>query len=121
MEGVAMSLLDCKKYLQDKGITVGETAYIIGGGAKSRVWRSIVADVTGLTLVSTKVNDSSFGSAMCAGIQAGFFSDYDNAIKTCSIKTDITLPNKENFEKYGKIFAKYKKISNFLVELANER
>lgn len=120
MEGVAMSLLDCKKYLQEKGIAVGDTAFIIGGGAKSKVWKSIVSDVTGLKLISTKVNDSSFGSAMCAGIYAGFFSDYDNAINTCSIKTDITVPNQENFEKYQKIFNKYKKISNFLVELANE-
>ncbi len=120
MEGVAMSLLDCKKYLQDKGIDVGDTAFVIGGGAKSKVWRSIVSDVTGLTLVSTKVNDSSFGSAMCAGIYAGFFRDFDDAIKTCIIKTDITYPNSENTKKYEKVFAKYKKISKFLVELANE-
>ncbi len=121
MEGVAMSLLDCKTYLINNGIAVGKAAYIIGGGAKSKVWKSIVADVTGLTLVSTEVSDSSFGSAMCAGIYAGFFSDYDNAIKICSIKTDITEPNKENNIKYSKIFDRYKKISNFLVELANEK
>ncbi|MBE5740845.1 MAG: hypothetical protein E7349_08385, partial [Clostridiales bacterium] len=34
MEGVAMSLLDCKSYLQEKGVKIGQSAYVIGGGAK---------------------------------------------------------------------------------------
>ena len=121
MEGVAMSLLDCKKYLEDKGVTVGNFAYIIGGGAKSRVWRQIVADTLGLTLVQTENNDSSFGSAMCAGISAGFFADFDEASKTCQKVIGETKPIPENTEKYAKIFAKYKKISKFLTELSDER
>jgi ribulose kinase len=79
MEGVAMSLLDCITYLKEKGVKAGDSAYIIGGGAKSKVWRQIVADALNLTLVQTENNDSSFGSAMCAGISAGFFADFDEA------------------------------------------
>lgn len=120
MEGVAMSLLDCKKYLEEKNINIGDYAYIIGGGAKSRNWRQIVADVLNLTLIRTENNDSSFGSAMCAGIYAGFFRDYDDAIYTCQKVIGETKPIPENVEKYKKIFKKYKKISSFLVELSNE-
>ena len=121
MEGVAMSLLDCKKYLEDKGVTVGNFAYIIGGGAKSRVWRQIVADTLGLTLVQTENNDSSFGSAMCAGISAGFFASFDEASKTCQKVIGETKPIAKNTEKYAKIFAKYQKISQFLTELSDEK
>lgn len=121
MEGVAMSLLDCITYLKDKGLKIGDTAYVIGGGAKSEVWRQIVADVLDLTLVSTENNDSSFGSAMCAGICAGFFKDFDHASKVCQKIVSKTCPIKENTEKYKKQFAKYKKISNFLMELSNEQ
>ena len=121
MEGVALSLLDCKKYLEKKGINIGKTAYIIGGGAKSKVWRQIVADALDLTLVTTENNDSSFGSAMCAGIYAGFFKDFDEASKVCQKITGETKPTLEGKEKYQKIFDKYKKISKFLVELSNER
>lgn len=121
MEGVAMSLLDCKTYLEEKGVAIGKSAYIIGGGAKSRVWRQIVADALGLTLIQTENNDSSFGSAMCAGIYAGFFKDFDDASKTCQKIVGKTEPIKENTEKYAKIFAKYKKISAFLTELADEK
>ena len=121
MEGVAMSLLDCKTYLEEKGISIGDFAYVIGGGAKSKVWRQIVADALGLTLVQTKNNDSSFGSAMCAGIYAGFFKDFDEASKICQKVVGKTKPIFENMEKYQKIFKKYKKVSKFLTELADEK
>ncbi len=121
MEGVALSLLDCKKYLEEKGVKTGKAAYVIGGGAKSKVWRQIVADALNLTLIQTENNDSSFGSAMCAGIAAGFFADFDDASKTCQKVIAKTEPILENTEKYAKIFAKYKKISKFLVELSDEK
>ena len=100
---------------------IGNRAYIIGGGAKSRVWRQIVADALDLTLIQTKNNDSSFGSAMCAGIYAGFFADFDEASKKCQRITGETKPVAENRRKYEKIFARYKKIGDFLAELSNER
>ncbi len=121
MEGVAMSLLDCKRYLQEKGVQIGARAYVIGGGAKSKVWRQIVADALDLTLVQTETNDSSFGAAMCAGIYAGFFKDYDGASKACRKEIGETKPILENTENYAKIFAKYQKISRFLTELADEK
>ena len=121
MEGVAMSLLDCKTYLEEKNVKIGSSAYVIGGGAKSKVWRQIVADALNLTLVQTENNDSSFGSAMCAGIAVGFFKDFDDAIKTCQRIVGRTEPIRENTERYATIFKKYKKISRFLTELTNEK
>lgn len=121
MEGVAMSLLDCKTYLEEHGVKIGSKAYIIGGGAKSKVWRQIVADTLNLTLVQTENNDSSFGSAMCAGISAGFFKDFIAASQKCQKIIGETKPIPENTEKYAKIFEKYKKISTFLTELADEK
>ncbi len=121
MEGVAMSLLDCITYLKGKGLKIGDTAYVIGGGAKSEVWRQIVADALNLTLICTENNDSSFGSAMCAGISAGFFKSFESASNTCKVVLSNTQPIKENTLKYEKIFKKYKKISKFLVDMANEQ
>ena len=121
MEGVALSLLDGISYLKNKGVTLGDSAYIIGGGAKSKVWRQIVADTLDLKLIQTENNDSSFGSAMCAGIAVGFFKDFDEASKTCQTIIGETKPIAENTAKYAKIFAKYKKISTFLTELSDEK
>ncbi|MBO5946228.1 MAG: hypothetical protein J6Q69_06430 [Clostridia bacterium] len=121
MEGVAMSLLDSVNYLKSHGVKIGDTAYVIGGGAKSELWRSIVSDALGLTLISTENNDSSFGAAMCAGISAGFFEDFDSASKICRKVVGVTKPNAENREKYLSLYEKYKKISNFLNEMFNEK
>ena len=82
---------------------------------------AIVADALNLTLVQTENNDSSFGSAMCAGISAGFFTDFDGASKACQKVVGETKPIPENTAKYAKIFEKYKKISAFLVELSHEK
>lgn len=121
MEGVAMSLLDCKMYLEAKGVSLGQSAYIIGGGAKSRVWRQIVADSLNLTLVQTETNDSSFGATMCAGISAGFFKDFDEASKICQRIVGETKPIAENVQKYVKAYKKYKMISKFLEKLADKK
>ncbi len=120
MEGVAMSLLDCRNYLESKGVYISNSAYAIGGGAKSELWRQIVADALNITLITTENNDSSFGSAMCAGIFGGAFKDFDDAISKCQIITGKTEPIKENTLKYQKLYTRYKKISQFLVELSNE-
>lgn len=121
MEGVAMSLLDSKTYLESHGVKPGESAYVIGGGAKSKVWRSIVSDALNLTLISTENNDSSFGSAMCAGIYAGIFENYDDAVRKCQKVVGVTVPNPENTKKYSQLYDKYKKISCFLNEMFNEK
>ena len=118
-EGVAMSLLDCKIYLEQTGYSVPDTAFIIGGGGKSKIWRQVVSDALGVTLILTENNDSSFGSAMLAGVKAGFFKDMDDAIKTCSVVINKTTPNNENIRKYQEIFTKYKKIQKALEQIYN--
>ncbi len=118
MEGVAMSLIDCKKHLIKNGVKM-QTAFAIGGGSTSKEWRQIVSDALNIKLVTTENNDSSFGSAMCAGIASGIFKDYSDAIKTCSEIVSETTPNCENTEKYEKIFERYKKIQKALEEIYN--
>ena len=119
LEGVAMSMLDCKNYLIQKGYELPSTAYIIGGGAKSELWRGIVSDALGLTLITTENNDSSFGSAMLAGVSVGFFTDLDDALNKCSKIKTTTTPNLENTAKYNKLFDNYKKIQKSLESIYN--
>lgn len=118
MEGVALSMKDCKDYLDGLGVKI-ESAFIIGGGAKSDVWSEMIADALQIKLVKTENNDSSFGSAMLAGIAAGFFKDPEEAIEKCSVVTGEILPDKERGEEYAKLFIRYKKIQKALEEIYN--
>jgi len=63
MEGVAMAFADCVRALQRAGTGI-EAAYAVGGGARSDQWLSIMAAVTGLTLL--KPEDGDFGAAFGA-------------------------------------------------------
>ena len=120
LEGVAMSLLDCKNTLEEIGIPHDDTAVIIGGGAKSPLWRQIVADVLGITLVQKRCSDSSFGSAMLAGIASGIFTDFKTAVSTCNKTVSETVPDMKNYEKYKLIFKKYKQVHDVLAPIYHQ-
>ena len=117
LEGVAMSMLDCKKALEAIGVEHSGTAMIIGGGASSPLWRQIVADALGFKLVRNEYNDSSFGTAMLAGVAAGVFPDFKSALAKCNKQKDITLPNPENLEKYAALHARYKAVHDALAPI----
>ena len=121
LEGVAMSLLDSKRYLDSLGIEYDSVATAIGGGTKGKLWRQITADVLGITLKTTESSDSSLGSAMLAGIATGVFKNSEEAVKMCVKQKDITYPNPENTAKYAEIFEEYKKLHDALAPIYNAR
>lgn len=121
LEGVCYSLLDAKKALDEIGIKYQNKATLIGGGAKGALWRQITADVLGITLQTTENNDSSFGSAMLAGIAVGVFADAKDAVQKCVKPLSVVVPNPENTEKYQKVFEEYKKIHDALAPIYDAR
>ena len=121
LEGVAYSLLDSKGYLDSLGIPYNTVATAIGGGTKGKLWRQMIADALGIALKTTESSDSSFGSAMLAGIAMGIFKDAVDAVEKCVKQVDITYPNPENTLKYEKVFKEYKKIHDALAPIYNER
>lgn len=120
LEGVAFSLLDCMLALEQIGIFHETEAAIIGGGAVSPLWRKIVADVLGTTLNVKENSDSSFGSAMLAGIAAGFFADFDRAQDACVKTVSCTVPNERRTKLYQTIFQKYRAVHDALAPLYHE-
>jgi len=120
MEGVCMSMKDCMLTLDDIGIKHNVKAVAIGGGAKSEIWRQMLADSLGITLITKEHSDSSFGSAMLAGIALGVWETPEDALNVCNKTILETVPIKENTKKYQKLFEKYKKIQKALEPIYNE-
>lgn len=121
LEGVALSLLDSKRYLDSLEIPYDNVAVAIGGGTKGKLWRQITADVLGITLKTTQSSDSSLGSAMLAGVAMGIFESPEDAAKKCVKEKDVTVPNPENTKKYAEIFEEYKKLHDALAPIYNAR
>ena len=121
LEGVSLSLLDSKRYLDGLNIPHKPVATLIGGGAKGALWRSITADALGMTLRTTQSSDSSLGSAMLAGIAVGVFANAKDAVAHCVKESDIVTPNFDNTEVYARIFEDYKKIHDALAPIYGDR
>lgn len=120
MEGVAMSLMDCKTVFDELGVKFPKNANIIGGGSESPIWRQIVSDALGVELVQKESSDSSFGGAMLAGVAIGVWKDLSEAVEKCSKTLSVTKPCADNTEKYNAIFKKYKKIHDALAPIYKE-
>ena len=121
LEGVSLSLLDSKIYLDNLGMKYKEKATLIGGGGKGRLWAQITADMLGMPLRITESSDSSLGSAMLAGVACGVFKDAEEAAAKCVKEVDTVYPNPENTVKYRKLYEEYKKIHDALAPIYRER
>ena len=116
MEGISYSMRDCLEEIRAQKIDVQEYR-IIGGGAKGKLWRQILADVLDTELTITKDNDSSLGSAMMAGVAMGMFRDYTESVKKCTSVTAVVRPIPQNVEIYNRGFEKYRLIQKALAEV----
>ncbi len=116
LEGVAYSLKDCYQVIEREGLDISQ-AVIIGGGAKSALWRQIVSDVLGIEMIKTKNNDSSLGSAMLAGVASGIFSSYEESVEKCVETETVVRPDPQNFKRYQRGFEIYKRIHDALAEI----
>ena len=118
MEGVAFSLLDCKRVLDEMGLPLTQLR-LIGGGAKSNLWSRIVCDVFGKELLRPEGCDASFGAALLAGVGTGVFSNERDAVEKCVRIRDVLSPREEHHLKYAELFKTYLEIHDSLARIYN--
>jgi xylulokinase len=111
LEGIAMeqslSTASAEKAVGDE---IQEFA-LIGGGAKSTLWRQIIADACGKRVMNTASEEaSSLGAGISAAVAAGWFSSFKEAAETMTRVTEITNPEPQNVERYEELLAKYREI-----------
>ncbi len=121
LEGVAFSLMASKQKLEALGMAPSNRATLIGGGAKSPLWQSIVADCLGLTLDITESSDSSLGSAMLAGVAVGVFADPREAAQKCIHVQKTVTPNEQNHLEYQRLFREYVAVHDALAPIYHAR
>lgn len=79
LEAVAFMLRENVELLKELEVDVKELVSL-GGGARSRLWLQIKADVTGLPLHAAECEEAaSLGAAILAGVAVGLFPDVETA------------------------------------------
>jgi xylulokinase len=80
LEGVAMNLGLILDILREQGVQA-DAMRLIGGGARSSLWRQIVADVYGLPILlpALSAEATSLGAAIAGGVGVGLFPSFDIA------------------------------------------
>jgi len=108
MESIAATLrrmIDATKAL---GIEIEEIRSL-GGGAKSKLWCQIKADLTGLPVATMKNTEDAacLGAAILAGVATGVWESVEQAVGQIVESEDRFEPNTQNRQTYDKVYAAY--------------
>ncbi len=108
MEGVAFALRDSLELVRDLGVDVNRIV-LVGGGAKSALWRQIQADVFGQIACTLDVADAApFGAALLAGVGAGVYKSCADAVRRTVKESDHISPTPSNIELYERCYSIYR-------------
>lgn len=110
LEGVAFGLRDSLEVARSLGINIARTK-ICGGGAKSPLWKKIIANVMNIKVeVIESEEGPALGAAMLAAVGCGEYPDVETATKQFVKTVDTVEPEKEFVEKYEERYQKFKNI-----------
>ncbi len=107
MEGVAFSLRDCYRTLEEMKLPV-KRIFLIGGGARSKLWSEIVANVFDCAVLVPNPGDASFGACLLAGVGLGVFADVRDAVAKCLRISRKVDPDPRSAAGYARLFSRYR-------------
>ena len=110
LEGVAFGLRDSLEVARSLGIKIERTK-ICGGGAKSPLWKKIIANVMNLKVDVLEVEEGpSMGGAMLAAVGCGAYPDVETIGKKMAHVVDTVEPEPELVAKYEERYQKFRKL-----------
>ena len=110
MEGVACEMRVNYDALADSGIRFTKL-HATGGGARSKVWMQMKADMLNLPITALKTSDAgTVGSAMLTGVAVGAFRDLAEAAAIMVRKMETYQPDPRRHEQYMRIYERYRKV-----------
>ena len=110
LEGVAFGLRDSLEVARSIGVNPERTK-ICGGGAKSPLWRKIIANVMNMKVDLIESEEGpGLGGAMLAAVACGEYASVEEAAAKIVKEIDSVEPDATLAEKYDKKYAKFKQI-----------
>jgi sugar (pentulose or hexulose) kinase len=115
MEAVAYIVRRNVDVLAGMGIGVDEVRSL-GGGARSRVWNQVKADVLGIPVVTTEIEEAaSLGAAILAGVAVGTFASIEDAVARMVVVKARYEPDPANRAVYDAGYETYRALYGSLV------
>jgi xylulokinase len=109
LEGVGFGLRDSFELMKGLGLGAIRQVRISGGGARSPLWRQILADLLACELVTVNTTEgAAYGAALLAGVGAGVWPDVDTACTQVIQVTGSATPQKETAGRYEAVYAEYR-------------
>ncbi|MGB5060639.1 MAG: xylulokinase [Candidatus Promineifilaceae bacterium] len=110
LEGVAYGLRDSFELMKAAGITRINQVRISGGGAKSALWRQILADVFQAELVTVNTAEgAAYGAALLAATGTGAFNSVEEACQATINITGVTSPGDQSAV-YQELYPLYREL-----------
>jgi xylulokinase len=108
LEGVSFGLRDGFELLQQAGLGAIEQVRVSGGGAKSALWRQILADVLNAPLATVNTTEgAAYGAALLAGVGAGLWPTVPAACAAALTATAANAPQPGEAAAYAAQYAQY--------------
>ena len=120
LEGITLNLRVILEAFQEQGAQV-EAMRVIGGGARGRTWRQIMADIYGMPVLRPALLEeaTSMGAALAGGVGVGIFPDFSVAERLASI-VDTIQPNPELRPVYDRLYGVFNRAYDAFEPLFDE-
>lgn len=110
LEGVAFGLRDSLEVARSLGIRI-DSSRICGGGAKSPLWRQIIAAVMNVKLEIIESEEGpGYGAAILAAVGCGTFENVESACEKLVKVIDTVEPDPVLVQKYEEKYQKFKQL-----------
>jgi len=108
LEGVSYSQKDCLDIIAELGVNV-ESVRASGGGARSAVWRQLLADVFNRRVVVLETQEgSAYGAALLALVGTGVYGSVPEVCRAAIREVDSVSPRPAEAQAYAKGHAVYR-------------
>ncbi len=110
LEGVAFAIKENIEIAKSMGVKI-EKSTVCGGGARSKLWLKILANVLSIPLEIPKTEEGpAFGGAMLAMVATGAYESVEECAKALLSVKDTVYPDVEIAEKYAEKYERFEKI-----------